>query len=443
MEAKRQLSILGGGTAGLGLGYYAKKNGLPFEIYEASGQIGGNCSTYARGDFHLDSGAHRFHDKDKEITATIKNLLGDDLFLINVPSKIYHHGKLIDFPLSPLNLLKKLGPLTFVRAAIQVLVSRFQPKKEHENFESYALQTYGRIIAEKFLLNYSEKLWGVPCSRLSTHIAGTRLKGLNLKTFLAEAFLGSKAKTTHLEGASFYYPRGGIATISEKLSEYCGPENIFLNQKITKIKHDGKKILSIEINGTREIQVQEVVSTLALDYFLDIMDPPPPQEIMAVKKGLRYRNIVLVAVFLEQNSITDAATIYFPDDDFRFSRVYEPKNRYAKMAPPGKTSLVAEIPCQPEDDIWKKISDQELADSVIAKLIDIGWIKQEAILDSAVYRVENAYPILETGFEHKVKQVNDYLANFSNLNLSGRNGRFIYSWIHDMMRFGKTIIDKF
>jgi protoporphyrinogen oxidase len=443
MEAKRQLSILGGGTAGLGLGYYAKKNGLPFEIFEASGQIGGNCSTYARGGFRLDSGAHRFHDKDKEITATIKNLLGNDLFLINVPSKIYHHGKLIDFPLSPLNLLKKLGPLTFIRAAIQVLVSRFQQKKEHENFESYALQTYGRIIAEKFLLNYSEKLWGVPCSRLSTHIAGTRLKGLNLKTFLTEAFLGSKAKTTHLEGASFFYPRGGIATISDKLGEYCGPENIFLNHKITKIKHDGKKILSIEINGTKEIAVQEVVSTLALDYFLDIMDPPPPQEIMAVKKGLRYRNIVLVAVFLEQNSVTDAATIYFPDDDFRFSRVYEPKNRYAKMAPSGKTSLVAEIPCQPEDDIWKEIPDQRLADSVIAKLIDIGWIKQETVLDSAVYRVENAYPILETGFELKVKQVNEYLAKFSNLNLSGRNGRFIYSWIHDMMRFGKTIIEKF
>ena len=186
-----------------------------------------------------------------------------------------------------------------------------------------------------------------------------------------------------------------------------------------------------------------MASTLALDYFLEIMDPRPPEEIMALKKGLRFRNIVLVAVFLEQNSVTDAATIYFPDEEFHFSRVYEPRNRYAQMAPAGKTSLVAEIPCQPEDAFWSTLSDQELIDGVTKKLSAIGWIKPGTISGSAVYRVENAYPILETGYEQKVKRINEYLANFSNLNLSGRNGKFVYSWIHDMMRFGKTLIDKF
>lgn len=443
MDAKRHVSILGGGTAGLSIGFYAAKKGLPFDIYEASDSIGGNCRTYVRGDFRLDSGAHRFHDKDAEMTETVKSLLGDDLFLINVPSRIYHHGKLIDFPLSPLNLLKKLGPLTFARAALQVLRLRFAGKKEHANFESFALRTYGRILADKFLLNYSEKLWGAPCVRLSTHIAGTRMKGLNLKTFLTEAFLGSKSKTTHLEGASFYYPRGGIATISEKLAAACGPERIHLNQKITRIRHDGERILAIELNNTSEIAVQEVASTLALDYFLGIMDPRPPEEILALRKGLRFRNIVLVALYLDQEAVTHAATIYFPDQEFHFSRVYEPKNRYAQMAPPGKTSLVAEIPCQPEDAAWSTLSDQELIDGVTAKLGAIGWIRPGTVIGSSVHRIENAYPILEAGFEQKVKRINDYLARFANLRLSGRNGRFIYSWIHDMMRFGKTIIDKY
>jgi len=442
MEIKKHISILGGGPGGLALGYYAKKKGMPFTIFEAKDRIGGNCITFAWRDFRLDSGAHRFHDKDSEMTATIKSLLGDDLVLINVPSNIYHHGKMIDFPLSPINLFNKLGPITFVKAGMQVLFSRFQSKTKEDNFENFALRTYGRIIAEKFLLNYSQKLWGAPCNKLSTNIAGTRLKGLNLKSFLAEAFLGKKAKTTHVEGASFYYPRRGIATISEKLGEFCGSENISLNRKITKIRHDGNKIRTIEMNGAEEIAVQEVVSTLPLDYFLDIMDPQPPQEIVALKKELRYRNMVLVAVFLEQNSVTSAATVYFPDDDFHFTRIYEPKNRFVHMAPPGKTHLVAEIPCQPEDIYWK-MPDHELIDSVIAKLKAIDWITQETIIGSSVYRLENAYPILETGFEQKVERINGYLANFSNLNLSGRNGKFKYSWIHDMMRFGKTIIDKF
>ena len=54
------------------------------------------------------------------------------------------------------------------------------------------------------------------------------------------------------------------------------------------------------------------------------------------------------------------------------------------------------------------------------KLSAIGWIKPGAISGSAVYRVENAYPILETGYEQKVKRINEYLANFSNLQPVGK-----------------------
>ena len=30
--------------------------------------VGGNCRTFTCGDFKFDSGAHRFHDKDPDIT---------------------------------------------------------------------------------------------------------------------------------------------------------------------------------------------------------------------------------------------------------------------------------------------------------------------------------------------------------------------------------------
>ena len=161
------ITILGGGPAGLAVGYYAKKYGLPFTMYEAAERIGGNAITLQHGQFRFDSGAHRLHDTDEEITAELKGLIGKDLTKIHIPSAIFHNGEYIDFPLSPLNLISKLGFATFIKAGVDVMISKAKGNKDIENFEDFAVHTYGETIAELFLLGYSEKLWGVPCNRLS------------------------------------------------------------------------------------------------------------------------------------------------------------------------------------------------------------------------------------------------------------------------------------
>jgi hypothetical protein len=74
MTTESEITILGGGPAGLAIGYYAQKAGLEFRIYEAQNHVGGNCVTLQQGGFKFDSGAHRFHDKDPQATAEIKRL---------------------------------------------------------------------------------------------------------------------------------------------------------------------------------------------------------------------------------------------------------------------------------------------------------------------------------------------------------------------------------
>ena len=59
MSKPKHITILGAGPAGLAVGYYAQKNGLPFRIYEANNCIGGNSITLKHGDFLFDSGAHQ------------------------------------------------------------------------------------------------------------------------------------------------------------------------------------------------------------------------------------------------------------------------------------------------------------------------------------------------------------------------------------------------
>ncbi|MGH7197542.1 MAG: FAD-dependent oxidoreductase [Candidatus Omnitrophota bacterium] len=433
-----RLSILGGGPAGLAVGYFARRKGIPFTIYEASGEIGGNARTLKHGDFMFDTGAHRWHDKDAEITEELFRLMGDDLHKVEAPSQTYHNKKFIDFPLSPLNLFLTLGPGTFFEAGFDFLRSRLGPEPEEEHFEAFAVRTYGRTIASRFLLNYSEKLWGAPCNRLSPKIAGKRLKGLDLKTFLTEAVFGRKAKTEHLDG-TFFYPKKGIGVIPERLAERCGWENIRTNSPVTRIFHDGTRVTAIQISGKDRVPVEHVVSTLPGPLFLKLMDPAPSPEILSAANGLRFRNLRLVILCLNKESVSPNASVYFPDAEHPFTRIYEPRNRSRLMVPEGKTSLVAEVPCQPEDELWK-MEEAALAGIVAGKFTEMGWIRPEEVIDAAAYRIPNAYPIIELGSEEKAAEITGYLAGFRNVSVSGRSGKFMYTHLHDMLRFGKEIV---
>jgi protoporphyrinogen oxidase len=432
------IAILGGGPAGLATGFYARKDNIPFTIFEVSDHAGGNCITFTHGEFRFDSGAHRFHDKIPEVTAEMKALLGHDFQKIDAPSSIYFKGRFIDFPLSPLNLLRKLGIPTFCRAGIELLAARLSRTGKNGSFQNFAVRTYGRSIAEFFLLGYSEKLWGLPSTMLSPKIAGSRMKGLDLKAFIIEALQGQKAKTEHLDGA-FYYPSLGIGTISEKLAEVCGEDSVRINARITGVIHDGKRIRSIEVNGSEEIATEFVVSTLPLDRFLNMMRPAPDDETLEFSNSLRYRSILLVAFFLNKEKVSGNASIYFPDRDIPFTRIHEPRNRSLKMSPPGKTSLIVEIPCQQNDSTWE-MSDEQLVFLVKSKLVQAGLIEEREIIGFATRRMPYAYPVLERDFEEKIRTINIFLNRFENLAFSGRNGRYVYGHVHDMMDMGREIV---
>jgi protoporphyrinogen oxidase len=417
---------------------------MPFTIYEARDRVGGNCVTLRHGDFLFDSGAHRFHDRDPLVTEEIKDLLGEGLRRIDVGSQVYHEGSLIDFPLSPFSLLKALGFLTFAGAAVEILAERLRGCGNGKNgsFEALAVRRYGKTIASRFLLNYSEKLWGAPCSELSPTIAAERMKGLDLRTFVKEAILGRSAEVQHIEGSRFFYPVGGIGTIAKHLAQACGRHNIRLNSRITGLHHDNERIGEVTVNGTDRIVVDHVVSTLPVSELVRMLEPRADSDILDITRTLRFRHIVLVVLGLSRDSVTGAATVYFPDSAVPFTRVYEPRNRWRGMSPPGRTSLVAEIPCEGRDPVWNA-SAEALADRVAGHLENIGWIRPSDIQSFAIRRLEYAYPILDAGCQERFQRVAAYVQRFRNLRLSGRNGRFVYSWIHDMMKFGRDIVEDY
>jgi len=435
---KSRITILGGGIAGLSAGYFSKKAGLEFEIFEASSKSGGNCRTLNFGDFKVDTGAHRFHDKDEKMTREIMGLMGNTIKEINAPSYIFHHGKLIHFPLTPLSVFSQLSFSELCQAIWYFFIDKFLII-ETNDFQSLAYKKYGRFMADMFLTNYSGKLWGEDCSELSLDIAGSRLKNLNFSSMLTE-YLNKNSKSKHLEG-TFFYPEKGFGAIADNLAEYCGEENIQKNNRITKITTVDKKIVEIEINNNKIIIPEIVINTLPVTLFTQMLTPTPPEEIMELVKKLKFRHLKLVIFLLDKDSVNNAATMYYPAEQFIFTRCYEPRNRSKKMSPPGKTSLVAEIP-HSDNDFVSRLTDNEITEMVKRDLLSTLLIAENEISGTNVFSIPYAYPVLKKGYEQDYGKIIDYLNQFENLFITGRNGKFEYSWTHNMMRWGNDIIEK-
>lgn len=438
MTQTPHITVLGGGPAGLAAAASASDHGFGVTLFEANKTVGGNCRTIEVDGYRFDTGAHRVHDKDPEITAWLANRLGDKLHEVEAPSRIWDNGRWLAFPINGPGLVRHLGLGGSFRAAADLAYRRLALSRQPECFLDFALKAYGRPVADRFLLNYSEKLWGAPPGRLSTEIAGSRLAGLDLRTFLSETLFGRNRNSRHVEGR-FLYPRGGIEAVPATLAAVCGHERIQTNSPIRAIEHDGRRITAIRTDSGGPIPVDEVISSLPLSTVAEILDPRPPVDVMTAVERLRFRQIVLVALFVNRPSLTDAATVYFPDRRFEFTRLCEPRNRCPTMAPEGRTSVVAEIPCFHDDEVWCA-SDDELVSSVLARLTATGLFDARDVSGGVVRRQHNAYPVLETGISDAIATIGDHLHRLSNLRLVGRCGTFTYGWIHNMIREGRQAV---
>jgi protoporphyrinogen oxidase len=410
-------------------------------ILEAQRDWGGACRTVRWGEFRFDLGAHRFHDKDVRVTRDIMALMGGRMARVSVPSHIWHRGHLVEFPPTLSGLVATLGPAVVLRSAGEMLLARLSPRGDGPaTFEEVTLRSYGRTLAELFLLSYSTKLWGVPCSQLSARVGGGRLKGLNLRSLFADTLWRGSRPAVHMEG-SFYYPRHGIGEICDALARSCQESNIRRGVRVTRVHHSGERIDAVETEGGERLEVDHLVSTIPLDRLVGLLEPQAPAELTRETRRVRFRNLRLVVLLIARPRVTTSGTVYFPDPHVPFTRVFEPRNRSEHMSPAGQTSLVIEIPCFASDEVWSEPEAVTVA-RTIDTLATQGLLERRQVTDARVLRLSHAYPLLDLEGEAVARRLRAYHARFANLTLGGRSGLFEYVWIHDLVRMGREIADR-
>ena len=147
--------------------------------------------------------------------------------------------------------------------------------------------------------------------------------------------------------------------------------------------------------------------------------------------------------FLNKKNFSLNASLYFPDKNIPFTRIYEPKNRSEYMAPDNQTSIVVEVPYNVDKLISKNIKEWNATsiDSIKSFLINNDFICDDDILDYEVFDMPHAYPILDTKISPIVSKISSYLDRIKNLSLLGRSAEFKYLHVHDLFSKSEKIVN--
>ena len=438
----RRVLIVGAGPAGLTAGFDAVEAGWQVDVLEKDPEyVGGISRTVSHDGYRFDIGGHRFFSKSAEVTRWWKERLPDDFIQVRRLSRIYYRGKFFDYPLKPWNALSNLGFFTSAACVFSYGWARLFPRRPETSLEDWVSNRFGRKLFGIFFKTYTEKVWGVPTSELSADWAAQRIKGLSLTKAVVNAFRGNP------EGAviktlidKFSYPRLGPGQMWEKTAADIRGRGgrIAMNTRVTKIRHAGGRVTSIEAQGPggggKSFEADQFIVSMPLREAVLAFDPPLSAGVREAAGRLRYRDFLTVALVVDGPNPFPDNWIYIHEPLVKLGRIQNFKNwSEAMIGKPGTTCLGLEYFCFEGDGLWSA-PDADLIELGKRELAKLGLVSPERVRGGYVVRVEKAYPVYDPGYQANVTAIRSELGRFANLHPVGRNGMHKYNnQDHSMM----------
>ncbi len=403
------VGILGGGISGIALHRALRRDS---EILEAAETAGGLHRTFRQGDFAYDIGGHILFSKHEHVTDLVNALLGDNINHCKRLNTILYKGRYVKYPFE--NDLYALAPEDRAECLIEYLKADF-PKPT--NLEEWAYYTFGRGIAEKYLIPYNQKIWKTLPSKLSLEWV-ERIPKPPMEDVVKSAVGVSTEGYTHQ--LYFRYPmNGGAEALVHAL---LGDEpHIELGAPVSSIRRDGDAWHVVA--GKLERRYEEVVCAFPIHEALRCFDEVPA-EVEAAVKGLRYNAVRVVLVAVDDESLMDRSAIYIPDPRVLPHRVcymgfFSPNN-----VRPGTSSLVAEITTPPGGPI-DQMSDRELVSRTLEDLDRAGIIEKTRVIETDTRRFEYAYPVYDLDYSRNTAVFRSWFEE-QGVHLLGRFAEFDY-----------------
>src|SRR6185312_5298013 len=305
--------IVGAGPAGLTAAVELQRSsGVHPIVIEADSQVGGISKTIEYRGNRMDLGGHRFFSKSDWVmnwwqsilpVAADSSLRGEDVRLAyqgserpfsvpgNAPaddeavllvrsrlSRIFYRRRFFDYPLKlHARTLRNLGPAYTLGIGASYLKARLAPRHPEVTLEDFLVNRFGDRLYRTFFKDYTEKVWGVPCTEISAEWGAQRIKGLSISKALAHALRKPfrRPRDTAQKGTEtslierFLYPKLGPGQMWERAAERVTRAGgvIWLGHEVTGIHRAGMRIVAVDIRDRASGQLRRI----HCDYLLSTM----------------------------------------------------------------------------------------------------------------------------------------------------------------------------
>jgi len=433
---ENKVVIIGGGPAGLTAAYELCKKGIKSTILEKDTIVGGISRTVDYKGYHFDIGGHRFFTKVKAVNDMWHEVLRDDMLKCRRLSRIYYAKKFFYYPLRPFNLLAGLGIWNSFLICISYAHAHFFPNKPEKTFEQWISNRFGKRLYNIFFKSYTEKVWGMPCSQISSDWAIQRIKGLSFIAAVRDAFTIKRADKNSTEIKTlidaFEYPKKGPGMMWGKVADIIQQEgsNVCLGAETEKIFWTEKGIQSVgfNINGQqKEMSGIHFISSMPIRELIECFEPAVPDDVFHAARSLKYRDFLTVALIIKRRNLFQDNWIYIHDPHARVGRIQNFKNWSPHMVPDmNKTCLGLEYFCFEGDELWS-MPDHELIALGKRELEVLGLVRASEIEDGRVVRMPKAYPVYDSKYLESLQKIKRFISQFDNLQVVGRNGMHKYN----------------
>ncbi len=392
----------------------------------------------------------------------------DDVMLIRArKSRILFLGKLFDYPISlSLGTLVKLGPVATLKIGFSYIYANLFQIKPEVSLRDFFINRFGRELYGTFFKDYTEKVWGVPCEEISAEWGAQRIKGLSLlgaivhavkSIFRSTRSLAQKDTETSLI-EQFLYPKFGPGHVWHKVVEMIKAEGgeVRLNTRVSELSHIDGRISAARIvddSGKEALVVGDFYfSTTDMRGLLAGFQPAAPEEIRQISDNLIYRDFITVGILTRKLQVGGGATgldvarkvpdnwIYIQEPDVKLGRlqIFNNWSPYL-VADREMVWLGLEYFCNEGDELWS-MDDAAFAEFAKKELERINISKVDDVVDHVVIRVPKTYPAY-FGAYAQFDQLREYVDQFENLYLIGRNGMHRYNNQDHSMLTAMVVVD--
>jgi UDP-galactopyranose mutase len=405
--------IIGAGPAGLGAALHMDDDWL---LFERERRIGGTCRTDVIDGFAFDYAGHIIFTTDPYIEQLIPALLGDNLHWQARESWVYSKGVFTRYPFQA----NTYGlPVEVVKECLLGLIeATYAPQNDAPpvNFEEWILRTFGRGIAEHFMLPYNRKVWAVPLTLMSHDWISDRVMQPRLDQVI-EGALRPGVKDWG-PNARFGYPlRGGFQVYMDALLARIDQRRVHTGRGVVRV---APRRRTVTLEGGEEVAYDYLVSTMPLPVLVDMLDDAP-SAVRDAASGLLSTTVVCVNLGIGRANITDKHWIYYPEDTV-FHRIFVQSNASPYNAPPGCSAYICEI----TTSAHKPLPREGLVERVIADCQRVGMLRpDDEILVRQVVEIPYGYVIYTPDRTRRVELIQAYLRERGIYSV-GRFGEWCY-----------------